>query len=888
MRRAVFTVVAIPNGIGRSGGPRLSLFLAPHLESDEGERLGLFPALADWPAAIGRPEVGFVLDVAGHGAVETRVVSPPPSSQLWRALFHPGLQVSSRAEHGIGDRPFITYPYADLGADLERRYGELGASSVTRLPSRAAITGTLGDLMDVARRGVGGRATADEQVRELLRRAMDRVAGRNGSDGDDQPPVVVGDDEPPGPRRDLAQFVAFHHVLDHPPTERPAGPDAAARQIEFHAAVATLGDQPWLLRRLGLVVDLELLGTPFPSSAVDPGRLRVLPLWHGHEPEGIEVRTPWLAYVFGPSMFCTADRPGRGPGGNLIDGLVAIGDGGWDLVQVDVDGGVLKAIGTAASSAARAERDDVPQHANDTGEEGLPWLRSAGLTLARRSSAGEVHGSFGYQRRLAAAPEDVQMALFAADVTRGYRMDVREHRTGQWRSLQARIVTATVEAGPAVVPGPAEDAEGLVRRGVRHPRTTEFDPPPTYVHDALCRWDGWSLAAPRPGLALSKDRRVPDPAHPETMPVPSENPTVPDGIPLSLQVRVQPGTLPRLRYGERYHVRLRAVDLAGNGPSLKAADQTTADDTARRLVLPFDADGVAVLRYEPVGSPELVVRAEVGPGESLGHLVIRSDIGVGAADWAAQHSIGGATCERHVVPPKTSQVQAERHGMFDAAIGTGAGVAAMYEIARREKGQLHDTQTRTVDGVTHARPARLDPTPQGHYVVDPSQDLIVPYLPDPLAEAVTVAGAPAVQPGVLGRMDATGNAPAPRRRRSTPARSRNRCCASASAPRTSGPMCSRSGLSWPRATGRRPGTRRGGCWSSACRREGGPGSRSAAPRPAPASTSWRRGSGPGGGTRTPRTWRWPRRAGCGRSHRPGRSSSCTLCSVPSRRPRSRR
>jgi hypothetical protein len=762
MRRAVFTAVAIPNGIGQSGARRLSLFLAPHLESDEGDRLDLFPALADWPAAIGRPEVGFLLEVAGHGAVETRVVSAPPSSQLWRALFRPGQQVSSRTDHGIGDRPLITYPYADLSADLERRYQELGGASVTRLPSRAAMTATLGDLMDVARRGVGGRATADEQVRGLLRRAAERVAGRRGSGGDDQPPVVVGDDEPPGPRRDLAQFEAFHHVLDHPAADRPAGPEAAARQIDLHAAVAALGDHPWLLRRLGLVVDLELLGALFPSSATDPGRLRALPLWHGHEPEGIEVRTPWLAYVSGPTMFRTADRPGRGPGGDLVDGLLAIGDGGWDVVQVDVDGGVLKAIGAAASAAARAERDDVAQHANDTGEEGLPWLRSAGLTLARRSSAGVVHRSFGDQRRLvAAAPEDVQTALFAADVTRGYRMDVREDRTGRWRSLQARIVTATVEGGPAVAPAPAGDTEGLVRRGVRHPRTTEFDPPPTYVHDALCRWDGWSLVAPHPGLALSKDGRAPDPAHPETMPVPSENPAVPGGILLSLEVRVQPGTLPRLRYGERYHVRLRAVDLAGNGPTLTDADQTTAADAGRRLVLPIDPDGVAVLRYEPVGSPELVVRTEVGAGESLAHLVIRSDVGVGAADWAARHGVGGATCERHVVPPKTSQLQAERHGMFDAAIGTGAGVAAMYEIARRDKGQLHDAHARTLDGVTHARPARLDSTPHGHYVVDPSQDLIVPYLPDPLAEAVTVAGAPGAQPGVLVRMDATGSTPAP-------------------------------------------------------------------------------------------------------------------------------
>ena len=68
MRRATITTIALPNGFGPTGSPRLSLFLAPRLESDEGDRLDLFSALLDWPAALDQPGVGYVVEFAGHGA----------------------------------------------------------------------------------------------------------------------------------------------------------------------------------------------------------------------------------------------------------------------------------------------------------------------------------------------------------------------------------------------------------------------------------------------------------------------------------------------------------------------------------------------------------------------------------------------------------------------------------------------------------------------------------------------------------------------------------------------------------------------------------------------------------------------------------------------------
>ena len=73
--------------------------------------------------------------------------------------------------------------------------------------------------------------------------------------------------------------------------------------------------------------------------------------------------------------------------------------------------------------------------------------------------------------------------------------------------------------------------------------------------------------------------------------------------------------------------------------------------------------------------------------------------------------------------------------------------------------------TRMRDGSIRQRRARLDETPAGSYVIDPDQDLVIPYLPDPVAGAVTVFGAPGAPAGSLVRMEADGtssvSSPAP-------------------------------------------------------------------------------------------------------------------------------
>src|SRR5262249_17254351 len=136
---------------------------------------------------------------------------------------------------------------------------------------------------------------------------------------------------------------------------------------------------------------------------------------------------------------------------------------------------------------------------------------------------------------------------------------------------------------------------------------------------------------------------------------------------LETRFRVTPGSLPRLRYGKAYRMRARAVDLAGNSRPMDIAEDVLA--TAPRVFY----------RAEAVPPTVVVLRGWLSEGESLEHMVIRSNIDVAAAGYGAQpyvvQALQGQSYsydpenERHLSPPKTSQLMAELHGKFEEAIG---------------------------------------------------------------------------------------------------------------------------------------------------------------------------------------------------------------------------
>lgn len=214
------------------------------------------------------------------------------------------------------------------------------------------------------------------------------------------------------------------------------------------------------------------------------------------------------------------------------------------------------------------------------------------------------------------------------------------------------------------------------------------------------------------------------------------------------------------------------------GNAAIAAAVAQARDTVTPLC-PF-------LRWEPVVSPALVPRKRYTEGESLRLLVVRSGVTqdpvtlkltfTSPADYAAAANAAltdagyQAVNERHLAPPKGSQMLAELHGLFDQAIGStdAARQQKMLGWALCENGTFRDT---TRADIRHP-PNRLpqpgialvhlgtptealvkdldnlkpgDPLAPGQTVVHDVDNLALPYLPDPLARGISLVFPEAAQ-----------------------------------------------------------------------------------------------------------------------------------------------
>ena len=151
-------------------------------------------------------------------------------------------------------------------------------------------------------------------------------------------------------------------------------------------------------------------------------------------------------------------------------------------------------------------------------------------------------------------------------------------------------------------------------------------------------------------------------------------------------------------------------------------------------MLPVQRRVFAFERFDPLRAPALALRRTVTEGESIAHVVIRSDHAQSAAAFAAATGYE-ADADRHLAPAKSSLQDAELPGRFDDAIGgVPAAVDAAYAIALRESGRLEDD------------------------LLHPEEQLELPYLPDPWSAGVVLVGLPGLAPGTITRFAPDGSA----------------------------------------------------------------------------------------------------------------------------------
>ncbi|WP_328457967.1 hypothetical protein [Amycolatopsis sp. NBC_00438] len=483
---------------------------------------------------------------------------------------------------------------------------------------------------------------------------------------------------------------------DPEPVPPPAPVDGSAPQrtsptLDFHRTIDHLREHPTVLRALGLILELDL--------AVDPADTGSLPRSARQNPCLIRVTwpqplvvpaitSPWTAYEFDGDLFVPHAA------GDIRDGLLDLagapasapsgagGEHAWEFATFDVDGGAGK-----LRDAARAS----------TGQNGaatMPSLRSAGLVLLHRDRAAH------FDRRVRNARANAGLGtladgtpLTAEDLVLGYRVDVKPHGEGDWWSLSQR--TGTYLLADQVI-----EPEGGVEEGHLKANAATIDDtrpgaagttPHLRTDEVVARWNGWSLVTPRPSMDRSGDRQ--DLRRARSLP-----------FTFDWDLRPPDGSLPPLRFGADYRIRVRVADLGGGGIEAGAGDNDGASDL------------IGYARFEPVPPPRMppppglvdddgvVDSSLLGHGGAIDVLVVRSDpAGTGGAG-----RVYPVDDERELLPPATTFEIAEQHGTLDEA-----------------------------DDATWERAARaMHLTPDGVPAIE--SDEPVEPLPDPAAAGVSV------------------------------------------------------------------------------------------------------------------------------------------------------
>lgn len=693
----------LPRGV-RDGKLQFSLHAAPSLNPAAGDETTLadFPDFVDWPASVR----AMSFEVRHGGSTDVlagEVTSEAPDSGLWVALVPAATTQVRRVEfEDLSDRPLYTNGTGSFAAFLRERYRDLHVATHRNGDERhPPVTEVLGSL-DLLEPVSGPRGLWRlRQARDDLEREA-ATAGYIPVD-----PIV----DHATSLRAFAQFSKYH---DPWPIADPLAAFEAPT-FDIHSLFALMCDYPTLMRRLGIVVDIAVPVPPgLPAS---PLAWTIKPVWRPVLAATRDVTTASYCELDGSSF--TASPLESVPvvdGGFLrLQPPSAANPHEFTPVTYDVDGAAFGL--QAAATRAIADRQAAVRRQAATAEAALadtfppapaptmtvPALRSQGLSVAFPGYLRYLHTVFEQAKAAndSLAAGAASLPVYAEMITQGFRFDVKDSDGSPWRSLQARSGTYSLPDGTVLT----HSDEGATSPAATSPVDTPETE--TKVSETLFRWDGWSLAAPRPG------RRIGTGAEGQGSGVQEfeDEPEHENDFGLAVRFVPEPGTLPRLRFGHSYRIRARTVDLAGNSQPPDDPDDTHA------------TDAVAYGRFDPVPAPPVLLTAPRTPGEAPERLVIRSENAAEPADA----DVGSST--RHVVPPRTSVDIAEAHGKLDRP--DGVPDPNLYGVLRdRDAGDLATAAGAAVD--TSPDP---DPGAAPHF---PVERLDAPYLPDPLAAGALV------------------------------------------------------------------------------------------------------------------------------------------------------
>ncbi|MBT0993595.1 hypothetical protein KIN34_04755 [Cellulomonas sp. DKR-3] len=589
MTTARVLLTALPRTLDETAEHHLTAYVTHKLETDgDDETLAAFPAVADWVTTLQGSRLELVHDA---GAPVPLTVVSVPDQDAWAAVLPPTTRVAGYPKPAVAAAPWESFPahrLSDHAVDLHlmsltanptHRPPVLGdpvmAGFLDRLAQFSRSAGQIRELAQqratrgarlLARRtqeaqaslgatGVRGRpayVTDGQDVRSPIEvlladtdadeRVTTYLDGQRGVDHAADPELQLMADAHAARRyyeRPEEQTEYREHPVEGATLPRPDKPDP-----DFHQRAAHLADTPALLRPLGLALDLRI------DSADDRAAL-ARATW-------VAVRLVTTADVvrLAPprtQVVVRGDRFDAVSSDAWVGGAVPLGDDSYVVLDLDPDASGLKLdqhVRSLPALAASETNGDETSSAPGT-------LRTSGFGIARTDRVGTTRARVQAAEAMTTpddgpddGPGDAGPLLRYDDLVRGLRLEVWDDRTRAWHSLHERRVDVTADpgTGPRPVLTDAPDVGFLQLSGLnRVPGSSHY-----YLHEVVAGWDGWSLSAPRPG------RVIVDEVHP-----PAEVPEDAEVTGVHVTTRVEPGSLPRLRWGWSYAFRLVGVDLAG-------------------------------------------------------------------------------------------------------------------------------------------------------------------------------------------------------------------------------------------------------------------------------------------------------------------------------------
>jgi hypothetical protein len=730
--------IALPNGLHDATTLNLSIFLTPHLT--RGATLADFPDMLGWVPSIAQHGLQFEL-TCGSQTASVAVDRTALRADLWTHLFKSTTYVEPFTVPGFDQRLIVSYPVRAALSYLKYAYQSTGMGLINANSddNRLGIGGLLEELM--FRQGTQSTLAATISATRLAMLATQAAGGTYGAGAATgtraaaptlSRPDGVGTTltKPANTAEAVKAFSVFHHMPPAP--GRPDLPSDFSKTLDFHGALTALSSYPTLLRALGLVFDVRVPVSFCPASSVGAAYATI----------AVSKVTPGVAFSGAPQLSfpataCYQDgkafaaAPITAPGalatktyspGDVVGGLLTLAPQAFNLMGVDLDGAMLQALSLADNVANVAQ--NFSSSYQSTIDTALPALRSAGIGLIASGRGMQLLAAIQSNRAFndaASSNTPFPQAFSAVDLVRGYRLDVWDARSGRWHSLHQRNATYAFPGGS--VASVTQLEEGFVQTAVAQPAddpTRAPDPNATaanapqpgtdlYIHERIARWDGWSLSAPRPGLSLNRSA---DPGQALDADPTVGQPSTP--FKMTSSYTAAKASLPELRFGGRYKLRVRVVDLAGNSVALDAG-------AASPFTLPANDAAFPYYRFEPVAPPIIVLRTVPTLGGSLNQLVIRSL----NASVDLDTQVTADTDQRHIAPPRTSVRMAEQLGVLDDANGKLLG--SIYpELAARDSFKL-----------PLLNPADPNSTP---FVPGPTLD--VGYLADPLARGAVFRNLP--------------------------------------------------------------------------------------------------------------------------------------------------